>query len=75
MAVVEVLGPEASVAVTSMVDEGAADISYVNVSNPGTAGTSYSASQYYAASMLAMFMLYAGMTTSSSLLVSGTRKP
>ncbi|WP_433707468.1 ABC transporter permease [Paenibacillus illinoisensis] len=74
MAVVEVLGPEASVAVTSMVDEGAADISYVNVSNPGTAGTSYSASQYYAASMLAMFMLYAGMTTSSSLFSERDKK-
>lgn len=74
MAAVEVLGPEASVAVASMTDEGSANISYVNVSNPGTAGTSYSASQYYAASMLAMFMLYAGMTTSSSLFSERDKK-
>ncbi|GAB1157940.1 linearmycin resistance permease LnrN [Paenibacillus illinoisensis] len=74
MAAVEVLGPEASMAVASMTEEGSADISYVNVSNPGTAGTSYSASQYYAASMLAMFMLYAGMTTSSSLFSERDKK-
>nr|WP_154894930.1 ABC transporter permease [Paenibacillus xylanexedens] len=74
MATVKVLGPEASMAVASMVDEGAANISYVNVSNPGTAGTSYSASQYYAASMLAMFMLYAGMTTSNSLFSERDKK-
>ncbi|MGG4126652.1 ABC transporter permease [Paenibacillus illinoisensis] len=74
MATVEVLGPEASMAVASMIDEGSANISYVNVSNPGTSGTSYSASQYYAASMLAMFMLYAGMTTSSSLFSERDKK-
>ncbi|WP_153980112.1 ABC transporter permease [Paenibacillus xylanilyticus] len=74
MAAVEVLGPEASMAVASMTEEGSADISYVNVSNPGTAGTSYSASQYYAASMLAMFMLYAGMTTTSSLFSERDKK-
>ncbi|WP_336782112.1 ABC transporter permease [Paenibacillus illinoisensis] len=74
MATVEVLGPEASMAVASTVDEGAANISYVNVSNPGTAGTSYNASQYYAASMLAMFMLYAGMTTSNSLFSERDKK-
>lgn len=74
MATVEVLGPEASMAVASMTDEGSANFSYVNVSNSGTAGTSYSASQYYAASMLAMFMLYAGMTTSSSLFSERDKK-
>lgn len=74
MATVEVLGPEASMAVTTMVGEGAANISYVNVSNPGTEGTSYSASQYYAASMLAMFMLYAGITTSNSLFSERDKK-
>lgn len=74
MATLEVLGPEASMAVGSMIDEGSANISYVNVSNPGTAGTSYSASQYYAASMLAMFMLYAGMTTSNSLFSERDKK-
>lgn len=74
MATVEVLGPEASMAMASMTDEGSANISYVNVSNPGTAGTSYSASQYYAASMLAMFMLYAGMTTSNSLFSERDKK-
>ncbi|PAF29557.1 ABC transporter permease [Paenibacillus sp. 7516] len=73
-ATLEVLGPEASLAVASMIDEGSANISYVNVSNPGTAGTSYSASQYYAASMLAMFMLYAGMTTSNSLFSERDKK-
>jgi len=74
MATVEVLGPEASMAMASMTDEGSGNISYVNVSNPGTAGTSYSASQYYAASMLAMFMLYAGMTTSNSLFSERDKK-
>ncbi|PYY29607.1 ABC transporter permease [Paenibacillus illinoisensis] len=74
MATVEVFGPEASMAVASMTDEGSANFSYVNVSNSGTAGTSYSASQYYAASMLAMFMLYAGMTTSSSLFSERDKK-
>lgn len=74
MATVEVLGPEASMAMASMTDEGSADFSYVNVSNSGTAGTSYSASQYYAASMLAMFMLYAGMTTSNSLFSERDKK-
>ncbi|MEK4438335.1 ABC transporter permease [Paenibacillus sp. FSL K6-2862] len=74
MATVEVLGLEGSMAVASMVGEGAANISYVNVSNPGTEGTSYSASQYYAASMLAMFMLYAGMTTSNSLFSERDKK-
>lgn len=74
MAAVEVLGPEASMAMASMTDEGSADSSYVNVSNSGTAGTSYSASQYYAASMLAMFMLYAGMTTSNSLFSERDKK-
>ncbi|MEO2207467.1 ABC transporter permease [Paenibacillus pabuli] len=74
MATVEVLGPEASMAMAFMTDEGSGNISYVNVSNPGTAGTSYSASQYYAASMLAMFMLYAGMTTSNSLFSERDKK-
>jgi ABC-2 type transport system permease protein len=45
----------------------AANSSYIAISSPGKAGTSYSASQYYAASMLAMFMLYSGLTTCNSL--------
>ncbi|MGF9699837.1 ABC transporter permease [Paenibacillus sp. MABNR03] len=74
IAVAEVLGPKASAAVASSPDVGSGNMSYINVSNPGTADTSYSASQYYAASMLAMFMLYSGMTTSNSLFSERDKK-
>ncbi|MFC9711197.1 ABC transporter permease [Paenibacillus sp. NPDC056933] len=62
-----VLGPEAMAVMGMKSQTNASNASFVTVSSPGKAGNSYSASQYYAASMLAMFMLYSGMTTSNSL--------
>ncbi|MFB8376790.1 ABC transporter permease [Paenibacillus taichungensis] len=65
VAAAKVLGPDAMAA---MVEHSLTNSTpYISVSSPGEVGTSYSASQYYAASMLAMFMLYSGMTTSNSL--------
>ncbi|QOS81378.1 ABC transporter permease [Paenibacillus sp. JNUCC31] len=63
----KVLGPEAMAVMGVKSQTNASNASFVTVSSPGKAGNSYSASQYYAASMLAMFMLYSGMTTSNSL--------
>ncbi|MDK8194439.1 ABC transporter permease [Paenibacillus sp. UMB7766-LJ446] len=67
VAMVNVFGPEVVAAMASSSESDAANSSYIAISSPGKAGTSYSASQYYAASMLAMFMLYSGLTTSNSL--------
>ncbi|MBY0118867.1 ABC transporter permease [Paenibacillus sp. FSL H8-0317] len=67
MAITKVLGPEVTAAMTSGLESNGANSTSITVINPGKTGTSYSASQYYAASMLAMFMLYSGMTTSTSL--------
>ncbi|WP_440113375.1 ABC transporter permease [Paenibacillus sp. QZ-Y1] len=67
VAAAKVLGPKAVAAKAVGSQTDASNASYIAVSSPGKVGTSYSASQYYAASMLAMFMLYAGMTTSNSL--------
>ncbi|MDN4603777.1 ABC transporter permease [Paenibacillus sp. F6_3S_P_1C] len=67
VAMVTVFGPEVVAAMASSSESDAANSSYIAISSPGKAGTSYSASQYYAASMLAMFMLYSGLTTSNSL--------
>ncbi|KGP80842.1 MULTISPECIES: ABC transporter permease [unclassified Paenibacillus] len=67
VAMVNVFGPEVVAAMASSSELDAANSSYIAISSPGKAGTSYSASQYYAASMLAMFMLYSGLTTSNSL--------
>ncbi|CAM3109335.1 ABC transporter permease [Paenibacillus sediminis] len=60
-----VMGPNAAVAAMS---QGAQQHeSFVDTGKLSNQGTSYSASQYYAASMLIMFLLYSGMTASSSL--------
>ncbi|WFR64366.1 ABC transporter permease [Paenibacillus amylolyticus] len=67
MAMTKVLGPEVIAATAFSSESGAASTTSITVTNPGKTGTTYSASQYYAASMLAMFMLYSGMTTSTSL--------
>ncbi|WP_017692020.1 ABC transporter permease [Paenibacillus sp. PAMC 26794] len=67
MAITKVLGPEVIAAIASASESGTANSTSIAVTNPGKTGTVYSASQYYAASMLAMFMLYSGMTTSTSL--------
>ncbi|WP_458460920.1 ABC transporter permease [Paenibacillus sp.] len=67
MAITKVLGPEVTAAMTSGLDSNGGNSTSITVINPGKTGTAYSASQYYAASMLAMFMLYSGMTTSTSL--------
>lgn len=67
VAMVDVFGTEVVAAMASSSETNAANSSYIAISSPGKAGTSYSASQYYAASMLAMFMLYSGLTTSNSL--------
>jgi ABC-2 type transport system permease protein len=67
VAAAKVLGPDAVAAMADRSQTSSTSTSYIAVSSPGKVGTSYSASQYYAASMLAMFMLYSGMTTSNSL--------
>ncbi|RPK25797.1 ABC transporter permease [Paenibacillus xylanexedens] len=67
MAITKVLGPEVIAVMASASESGMANSTSIAVTNPGKTGTAYSASQYYAASMLAMFMLYSGMTTSTSL--------
>jgi ABC-type multidrug transport system, permease component len=45
----------------------AAEGSYVNVTAPDMSGRDYSALQYYAAQMLVMFLLYAGMAAGLSI--------
>jgi len=67
VAAAKVLGLDAVAAMPEHSQTNSANSSYIAVSSPGEVGTSYSASQYYAASMLAMFMLYSGLTTSNSL--------
>lgn len=67
VAIAKVLGPEVIAAMASVPDTDLTEHTYITTSSPGKAGNSYSASQYYAASMLAMFMLYSGMTTINSL--------
>ncbi|MCM3174202.1 ABC transporter permease [Paenibacillus sp. MER 99-2] len=67
VAIAKVLGPEVIAAMASVPDTDLTERTYITTSSPGKAGNSYSASQYYAASMLAMFMLYSGMTTINSL--------
>ncbi|CAI6081399.1 Linearmycin resistance permease protein LnrM [Paenibacillus sp. JJ-100] len=66
-AMVKVLGSEAMGTAAAQVDTKSAGQSNVTVTSPGQSDQSYSASQYYAAAMLAMFMLYSGMTTINSL--------
>lgn len=56
------LGPE-SLAVTS----GRADTQAVVMGNLNNGGKTYTASQFYAASMLMMFLLYSGLTVTGSL--------
>lgn len=75
VAIAKVLGPEVVAAMafvpnTDLTEEP----TYITTSSPGKAGNSYSASQYYAASMLAMFMLYSGMTTINSLFSEKDKK-
>lgn len=57
----------AEAAAASMEDTSAAERSYVNVMAPDMSGRDYSALQYYAAHMLVMFLLYAGMAAGLSI--------
>lgn len=57
------LGPAALTAAARDAGEGAA----VKLGNLNNGGRSYTASQFYAASMLLMFLLYSGLTVVSSL--------
>nr|WP_154984702.1 ABC transporter permease [Paenibacillus xylanexedens] len=67
-AIAKVLGPETVMAISTQDGTGLPSAQpNIKVSSPGNSGQSYSASQYYAAAMLAMFMLYSGMTTVNSL--------
>ncbi|WP_339274864.1 ABC transporter permease [Paenibacillus sp. FSL W8-0426] len=68
-AVAKVLGPDAAAASVNRQQAGdySGQTPSVEVSHPGNGGGTYSASQYYAASMLAMFMLYSGMTAINSI--------
>ncbi|WP_145406918.1 ABC transporter permease [Paenibacillus xylanexedens] len=74
VAIAKVLGPEVIAAMASVPDTDLTEHTYITTSSPGKAGNSYSASQYYAASMLAMFMLYSGLTTISSLFSEKDKK-
>ncbi|WP_128103712.1 ABC transporter permease [Paenibacillus sp. DCT19] len=74
VAIAKVLGPEVIAAMASVPDTDLTEPTYITTSSPGKAGNSYSASQYYAASMLAMFMLYSGLTTISSLFSEKDKK-
>lgn len=74
VAIANVLGPEVIAAMASHAEVRSADRSYITVSSPGESDQAYSASQYYAASMLAMFMLYSGMTTINSLFTERDKK-
>ncbi|PYE50604.1 ABC transporter permease [Paenibacillus barcinonensis] len=69
MAMMKVLGPEMTLNSVPGADakNGLVAQSNITISSPGNSNQSYSASQYYAAAMLAMFMLYSGMTTINSL--------
>lgn len=67
-AIAKVLGPDTVMAIATQDDTASPSAQpYIKISSPGHSGQSYSASQYYAAAMLAMFMLYSGMTTVNSL--------
>ena len=57
------LGPEALTAVIPAM----ADQSAVQLGNLNNGGKTYTASQFYAASMLLMFLLYSGLTVTGSL--------
>ncbi|KQY92010.1 hypothetical protein ASD24_22115 [Paenibacillus sp. Root52] len=74
VAIAKVLGPEVIAAMASVPDNDLTERTYITTSSPGKVGNSYSASQYYAASMLAMFMLYSGMTTINSLFSEKDKK-
>ncbi|MGO4530798.1 ABC transporter permease [Paenibacillus sp. 2TAF8] len=67
-AIAKVLGAETMMAIATPDGKGSTSAQpNIRVSSPGHSGQTYSASQYYAAAMLAMFMLYSGMTTVNSL--------
>lgn len=57
------LGPEALTAIAP----GSGEQPSVKVGELGQGGLSYTASQFYAASMMLMFLLYSGLTVSTSL--------
>lgn len=63
-----VLGGGPSLAVPASASDGKPGGASVEVGQLGEKGGSYSAAQYYAASMLVMFLLYSGLMASSSLL-------
>ncbi|WP_342553003.1 ABC transporter permease [Paenibacillus sp. FSL R7-0652] len=73
-AIAEVLGPEMIPAASAQTAAESEEQSSIRVSSPGHSDRSYSASQYYAAAMLAMFMLYSGMTTINSLFTERDKK-
>ncbi|MBB6021595.1 ABC-2 type transport system permease protein [Paenibacillus sp. JGP012] len=73
-AVAKVLGPEMILNTDAGAETGVAAQSNITISSPGDSNQSYSASQYYAAAMLAMFMLYSGMTAINSLYTERDKK-
>ncbi|GGH64131.1 ABC transporter permease [Paenibacillus silvae] len=73
-AVAKVLGPEMISNAGARAETRAAAQSNITISSPGESNQSYSASQYYAAAMLAMFMLYSGMTAINSLYTEKDKK-
>lgn len=73
-AIAKVLGPETISAASAQTAAESEEQSNIRVSSPGHSDRSYSASQYYAAAMLAMFMLYSGMTTINSLFTERDKK-
>nr|WP_145404373.1 ABC transporter permease [Paenibacillus xylanexedens] len=73
-AVAKVLGPEMISNEGAGAETRAAAQSNITISSPGDSNQSYSASQYYAAAMLAMFMLYSGMTAINSLYTEKDKK-
>ncbi|WP_427052040.1 ABC transporter permease [Paenibacillus sp. TC-CSREp1] len=72
--VAKVLGPEMISNAGEGAEAGVAAQSNITISSPGDSNQSYSASQYYAAAMLAMFMLYSGMTAINSLYTERDKK-
>jgi len=69
-----VFGGASSLAVPASASYGKASGASVEVGQLGEKGGTYSAAQYYAASMLVMFLLYSGLMASSSLLGERERR-
>ncbi|WP_150270429.1 ABC transporter permease [Paenibacillus tepidiphilus] len=66
-AAVQALGPQAAVAAAAAAEPASSRETAVKLGDLNNGGQSYTASQYYAASMLLMFLLYSGLDVSGSL--------